>query len=78
MIPVVDLSRRLGRHEEAYVESVRRVMRSGTLLLGPELDAFEHEAGAWLGGADVIGVASRGAVRSNWPWPRWGSVRATR
>ena len=58
MIPVVDLSRRLGRHEEAYVESVRRVMRSGTLLLGPELDAFEHEAGAWLGGADVIGVAS--------------------
>ncbi len=58
MIPVVDLSRRLGRHEEAYVEAVRRVMRSGTLLLGPELDAFEREAGAWLGGMDVIGVSS--------------------
>ncbi len=58
MIPVVDLSRRLGRLEEAYVESVRRVMRSGTLLLGPELDGFEREAGAILGGVDVIGVSS--------------------
>ena len=44
MIPVVDLSRRLGRFEEAYIESVRRVMQSGTILLGPELDSFEREA----------------------------------
>ncbi len=58
MIPVVDLSRRLGRLEAAYVESVRRVMRSGTLLLGPELDAFEREAAALLGGMDVVGVSS--------------------
>ena len=58
MIPVVDLSRRLGRLEEAYVESVRRVMRSGTLLLGPELDAFERAAGTFSGGMDVVGVSS--------------------
>jgi len=58
MIPVVDLSRRLGRFEEAYIESVRRVMQSGTLLLGPELDAFEREAAACFGGLDVIGVSS--------------------
>ena len=58
MIPVVDLSRRLGRLEEAYIESVRRVMQSGTLLLGPELDAFEREAAACFGGLDVIGVSS--------------------
>ena len=58
MIPVVDLSRRLGRLEEAYVESVRRVMRSGSLLLGPELDAFEHEAREFFGGMDVVGVSS--------------------
>ena len=58
MIPVVDLSRRLGRLEEAYVESVRRVMRSGSLLLGPELDAFERAAATFSGGMDVVGVSS--------------------
>lgn len=46
MIPVVDLSRRLARHEPAYLAAVSRVMQSGTLLLGPELAAFETEGAA--------------------------------
>ena len=58
LVPVVDLSRRLGRLEDAYVDAVRRVMRSGTLLLGAELDAFEREAATVLGTAEVVGVAS--------------------
>ncbi len=64
MIPVIDLSRRLVRLEDGYVESVRRVMRSGTLLLGPELDAFEREAGAVFGAAEMVGVSSgAGAIQ---------------
>jgi dTDP-4-amino-4,6-dideoxygalactose transaminase len=62
VIPVVDLSRRLARHEPAYLTAVSRVMRSGTLLLGPELAAFEAEGAAALGERDLIGVSSGAAA----------------
>ena len=62
MIPVVDLKRRLARHEPAYLEAVSRVLRSGTLLLGPELAAFEAEAAAALGDEVLVGVSSGAAA----------------
>lgn len=62
MIPFLDLTRRLARYEADFLESVRRVMRSGMLLLGPELSAFEREAAAILGGAHVVGVSSGAAA----------------
>ncbi|MET0908612.1 MAG: DegT/DnrJ/EryC1/StrS family aminotransferase [Ilumatobacteraceae bacterium] len=62
MIPVVDLGRRLARQETAYLAAVSRVMRSGSLLLGPELTAFEVEAAAALGEDDVVGVSSGAAA----------------
>ena len=62
VIPVVDLTRRLARHESAFLEAVSRVIRSGTLLLGPELAAFEAEGAAALGEQDLIGVASGAAA----------------
>jgi dTDP-4-amino-4,6-dideoxygalactose transaminase len=62
VIPVVDLTRRLARQETAYLDAVRRVMRSGSLLLGPELLAFETEAAAAFGEHDVVGVSSGAAA----------------
>ncbi|MET0663118.1 MAG: DegT/DnrJ/EryC1/StrS family aminotransferase, partial [Ilumatobacteraceae bacterium] len=35
---------------------------SGSLLLGPELDAFERAAGTFSGGMDVVGVSSGAAA----------------
>jgi dTDP-4-amino-4,6-dideoxygalactose transaminase len=62
VIPVIDLKRRLARHETAYLEAVSRVMRSGSLLLGPELTAFEAEAATTLGDELVVGVSSGAAA----------------
>ncbi len=59
MVPVVDLRRRALRFEEAFAAVTARVLRSGTVLLGPELAALEHEAGEVLGGgAEAVGVGS--------------------
>ncbi len=62
MIPFVDLTRGLARHESAFVDAVSRVMRSGTLLLGAELEQFEREASATFGAAHVVGVSSGAAA----------------
>jgi dTDP-3-amino-3,4,6-trideoxy-alpha-D-glucose transaminase len=62
MIPVVDLTRRLSRYEADYLDAVSRVMRSGKLLLGPELAAFEAQGAAALGEAHLVGVSSGAAA----------------
>jgi len=46
--------------------AIRRVLLSGTYILGPELTAFESEFSAYLGTAGAVGVAT---VTSNGPWP---------
>ena len=62
MIPFADLTRRLGRYEADFQKSITGILRSGTVLLGPELAAFETEAAATLGGASAIGVSSGAAA----------------
>jgi dTDP-3-amino-3,4,6-trideoxy-alpha-D-glucose transaminase len=62
VIPFLDLTRRLHAFEADFLVAVSRVMRSGTLLLGPELSSFEAEAAATLGGGQFIGVSSGAAA----------------
>jgi dTDP-4-amino-4,6-dideoxygalactose transaminase len=62
VIPFLDLTRRLQFCEADFLDSVSRVMRSGTLLLGPELAAFEAEAAVALGGGQFVGVSSGAAA----------------
>lgn len=62
MIPFIDMARRLARYEPGFVDSVIRVLRSGSVLLGPELASFELEAATVLGGSQVIGVSSGAAA----------------
>jgi dTDP-4-amino-4,6-dideoxygalactose transaminase len=58
MVPVVDLTRRLRRFEAEYLDAVRRVMRSGAVLLGDELSALERELAPVFGARGAVGVAS--------------------
>src|SRR5690606_34067208 len=38
--------------------AAERVLRSGRFVLGPEVEAFEREAAAWLGVEHAVGVNS--------------------
>jgi len=57
-VPVVDLARRARSLEPDLSDAVARVVRSGTYLFGPELEAFEAEFAAFTGRRHAIGVAS--------------------
>jgi dTDP-3-amino-3,4,6-trideoxy-alpha-D-glucose transaminase len=57
-VPVVDLRRRAQSLEPELSDAVARVVRSGSYLFGPELDAFETEFAAFTGRRHAVGVAS--------------------
>ncbi|MCX7847485.1 MAG: DegT/DnrJ/EryC1/StrS family aminotransferase [bacterium] len=58
MIPVVDLQRHHAGIAEGLEGALRRVVRSGWYILGPEVEAFESEFARWVGGDACVGVAS--------------------
>lgn len=45
-------------HREEIEKAIRSVLESGYYILGREVEQFETEFGAYLGGSSVIGVAS--------------------
>jgi dTDP-4-amino-4,6-dideoxygalactose transaminase len=57
-IPQFDLTRQYARLEPEIESALRRVLRSGRFILGPEGEAFEAECAAYLGVSHAIGVAS--------------------
>jgi dTDP-4-amino-4,6-dideoxygalactose transaminase len=58
VIPQFDLTRQYAQIEAELDGAVRRVLRSGRFILGPEGQAFERECEAYLGGGHAIGIAS--------------------
>ena len=58
MIPFFDYRPEYRRHAEEIGRAVRRVLESGRLILGPEVEAFETEFAAAMGAAGAVGVAS--------------------
>ncbi len=58
MVPVVDLSRRLVPLLPAFHSATERVLRSGNVLLGPELEAFEDEFAGFAGHRQAVAVSS--------------------
>ena len=52
----------MARHRQAFLESVGHVLDSGSLLLGPQLDALERAFAQFAGGAECVGVASGAAA----------------
>ncbi len=58
MIKAFDYLRDFESHREEYLGAIERVIRSGQLILGPEVKAFESEFAAFVGAEHAIGVAS--------------------
>jgi dTDP-4-amino-4,6-dideoxygalactose transaminase len=58
VVPVIDLTRRHTARTPAFLDAVERVLGSGTLLMGAELDACEHELALLLGHRYSVCVSS--------------------
>lgn len=57
-VPFLDLSRRTVAYEEAFVAATRRVLHSGSVLLGTETATFEASFAAWAGMPHAVTVSS--------------------
>lgn len=57
-IPMVDLAADVEDHWDALVDAFKGVLRSGQFILGPEVEAFEREAAAFLGVRHAVGLNS--------------------
>jgi len=57
-IPLVDLQPELDALGDELVTVVSAVLRSGRYILGPNVQAFEEEAAAYIGCAHAVGVNS--------------------
>jgi len=56
------VSRRTRRYLDAFQSATARVVRSGHVLSGPELDALEAELATWAGTRNAVGVSSGAAA----------------
>jgi dTDP-4-amino-4,6-dideoxygalactose transaminase len=57
-IPLVDVRAQYAPLREELMARIGEVLDSGRLILGPNVEAFEREAAAYLGTGDAIGVAN--------------------
>ena len=57
-IPLLDLDPELDEIWDELLGAVTAVLRSGRYILGPNVEAFEQEAAAYLGCAHAVGVNS--------------------
>jgi len=58
MIKAFDYLRYFEAHQAELLGAMERVIRSGQLILGPEVKAFEHEFADFVGARHAVGVAS--------------------
>lgn len=56
--PILDLQPQIEAHWDEFNAAFQRVLRSGHFILGPEEQAFEAEAAAYLGTKHAIGLNS--------------------
>lgn len=57
-VPVLDVASELAPLRAALDSAIARVLDSGQLVLGPEVEAFEAEAAAYLGVGHAVGLNS--------------------
>jgi dTDP-4-amino-4,6-dideoxygalactose transaminase len=57
-VPLVDVRAQYERLIPQVLERIEAVLQSGTLILGPNVAAFEEEAAAYLGVPQAIGVGN--------------------
>jgi dTDP-4-amino-4,6-dideoxygalactose transaminase len=56
--PFFDLSRQIAATRPAIDAAIERTLRSGRLVLGDALEAFERDFAAYCGASDAVGVGS--------------------
>ena len=57
-IPLVDVKAQYAPLLDAVKEQIAEVLDSGRFILGPNVEAFEREAAAYLGVPETVGVAN--------------------
>jgi len=57
-IPILDLQPQVAAHWDEFTAAFQSVLRGGSFILGPEEQAFEREAAAYLGSRHAIGLNS--------------------
>ena len=57
-VPMYDLREEYHTQQDAIDRAIRRVLESGVLIMGPELDAFEDEFARYCGARYATGVGS--------------------
>jgi dTDP-4-amino-4,6-dideoxygalactose transaminase len=57
-IPFLDLSALHASIEAEIFDALERVVRAGQFILGPEVEAFEHEFSGYCGAAHCVGVGN--------------------
>ena len=57
-VPILDIRAELAELRPALDAAIARVLDSGQLVLGPEVEAFEQEAAAYLGARYAVGLNS--------------------
>jgi dTDP-4-amino-4,6-dideoxygalactose transaminase len=57
-VPLLDLKSQYAKLKQPLDEAVLRVLASGRHVMGPEVEAFEHELAAYLGLPHAVGVSS--------------------
>jgi dTDP-4-amino-4,6-dideoxygalactose transaminase len=58
MIPLIDIRAQYAPLVDELKERFAQVLESGRFIFGPEVEAFEHEAAAYLGVPHAIGVGN--------------------
>ncbi len=58
MIPLVDVKAQYAPVLDELKDRLAGVLDSGRFILGPNVEAFEHEAAAYLGVGETVGVAN--------------------
>ena len=57
-VPLLDLNPQYRPFREELLAAIARVCDSQRFILGPEVEALEHEVAVWLGVEHVVGVSS--------------------
>ncbi|HET9409857.1 MAG TPA: DegT/DnrJ/EryC1/StrS family aminotransferase [Candidatus Sulfotelmatobacter sp.] len=57
-VPLLDLRRQYEQIREEVLAAIERVCASQQYILGPEVEAFEHEIAAFCGTKDAVGCSS--------------------
>src|SRR5687768_7546215 len=58
LIPAFDYRRGLAEQRDVILAAMARVLDSGTLILGPEVTAFEREFALFVGARHAVGMSS--------------------